>query len=284
MIFLGTGAAEMYPNPFCDCKTCERARREGAIPRKRSALLLDAENLMDFGPDVPAASQMYNASLAALKNVFITHTHEDHFSAPTFEILTMTPRRWGKPINVYLSPEAYAWTKQAQENDIGGFRCLNSLLDHQAINFVVVEPYTQFTAGDVWGFTVQSNHRGCGENEFALNYRLDLPNGKRILYVTDSGLYSVDNLTALRGSHCDILVMEGTNGSRPAEDSATHLNAVHFCDNVRNMLDCGVIDRDTQVYVTHINQVNDFSHEEYQEYLDKNCVIPAVVGYDGMEI
>lgn len=27
MRFLGTGAAELYPNPYCDCEVCERARR-----------------------------------------------------------------------------------------------------------------------------------------------------------------------------------------------------------------------------------------------------------------
>ena len=39
-VFLGTGAAEMYPNPFCGCETCERARQNRET-RLRAAFLLD---------------------------------------------------------------------------------------------------------------------------------------------------------------------------------------------------------------------------------------------------
>lgn len=60
MIFLGTGAAEMYPNPFCSCEKCERV------------------TCIDFGPDVLAASQQYNAPLYDLRNIYLSHTHEDH--------------------------------------------------------------------------------------------------------------------------------------------------------------------------------------------------------------
>lgn len=68
MIFLGTGAAEMYPDPFCACERCERVRLDG------ETLLADIYTCIDFGPDVLAASQQYNAPLYDLRNIFITHT------------------------------------------------------------------------------------------------------------------------------------------------------------------------------------------------------------------
>ena len=57
MLFLGTGAAELYPNPYCNCEFCESLRQSGEAPRKRSSLLLDAHTLVDLGPDALAAAQ-----------------------------------------------------------------------------------------------------------------------------------------------------------------------------------------------------------------------------------
>ena len=75
MIFLGTGASQLIPNPFCDCRVCRYARQanDPREVRRRSALLLDAHTLIDAGPDVPAACNAYGKSLTELKSLFITH-------------------------------------------------------------------------------------------------------------------------------------------------------------------------------------------------------------------
>ena len=99
-VFLGTGAAEMYPNPFCGCETCERARRNHET-RLRAAFLLDETMMVDFGPDVCAASQHYGVPLYDVEHVLITHTHEDHFNSATFSVLTMTNMK-KTPMNVPL--------------------------------------------------------------------------------------------------------------------------------------------------------------------------------------
>ena len=88
MRFLGTGAAELYPNPYCDCEVCERARRAKEI-RLRSAFLLNEHNMVDFGVDVLAASALYDIPLYAIENVFITHTHPDHFCLDNIGAATM---------------------------------------------------------------------------------------------------------------------------------------------------------------------------------------------------
>ena len=50
MIFLGTGASEAIPNPFCTCEVCRKARtsRDHREKRGRSAFSIDEENLIDF--------------------------------------------------------------------------------------------------------------------------------------------------------------------------------------------------------------------------------------------
>ena len=57
MLFLGTGAAELYPNPYCNCEFCESLRQSGEAPRKRSSLLLDAHTLGRPAPSRRSATR-----------------------------------------------------------------------------------------------------------------------------------------------------------------------------------------------------------------------------------
>lgn len=288
MIFLGTGAAEMYPNPFCGCTVCERARAEEETPRLRSALLLDRHNLIDFGPDVLAASLLYHVPLTELENVFITHTHEDHFSLANIDVLTMTDKRtdhW--PVRFYLSARACDWLgryiRAVGPLYAGGRTDLERLMDAGRVTFQPVRPYEPFKAGGMRIFPVESNHR-VNDGEYALNYLFDRgPDGK-LLYVADAGLYNTRNLEALRGAGASRLVMEGTFGSQELDEASPHLNAAHFIIQVERFVQAGIIRPDAAVYVTHINQCNTFTQTEYQTYMESHARRRITVAYDGMEI
>lgn len=285
MIFLGTGAAELYPNPFCACETCERVRTTGEKPRKRSALLLDERTCIDFGPEVIAASQMYNAPFHSLTDIFITHTHEDHFSIPNIEVLTMTPRH-DRHIRIWMSPPAVKWVNRYMELTaelFGGACGIKRLCDNGWISFNALTPYEWHNIGDRRVFAVESNHCGYMAGEHALNYIIE-SDGRRVMYAADTGLYSEENLCALQGFGCDVLVMEGTSGSQTVVRHASHLNAEHFVENVAKFEEYGIIKPDTAVYVTHINQVNDYNHAEYQAYLDAHSRHKITVAQDGMVV
>ena len=91
MIFLGTAAGDLIPSPFCECPICAAARKSGERRHKRyhSMLLLDEENLIDFGPELGAACIEFGLSLSRLRNVFLTHFHEDHFAFSLLPLLQM---------------------------------------------------------------------------------------------------------------------------------------------------------------------------------------------------
>ena len=53
MRFMGTGAGEGVPTPFCRCRVCEHARKVGGKEiRMRSAFRVSKEMQIDFGTDI----------------------------------------------------------------------------------------------------------------------------------------------------------------------------------------------------------------------------------------
>ncbi len=283
MLFLGTGAAELFPNPYCDCEVCQRARREGAIPRKRSALLMNETTMVDFGPDVFAASQEYNASLAQVQDVFITHTHEDHFSIANIEAMTMANSRLGHfPVRFYVSEKGLAWLDRYREAvKAVGLNAMTQLEEMGRLEFHAVKPYQWFEAAGMRVFAIETNHR-AHEGEKAINYLFDRGEKGKLLYACDTGLYSKENLEALRGQAADMLIHEGTLGSLHAEKDNGHMSAENLVEQVENLMAVNALKADARIFVTHINQVQTFSHEEYQRYMSRYSQANIVVARDGM--
>ncbi|MDD4797903.1 MAG: MBL fold metallo-hydrolase, partial [Eubacteriales bacterium] len=265
---------------------CQSARQTRQTPRKRSAMLLNPQTLFDFGPDVMAASQMYDRPFHQLKRIFLTHTHEDHCCFANLEVLTMTDDWAGKRLDVYLSPAAHRWVyayldavRPVYRGDIG----LERLLHKGDIRFCPVTPYQPFTVDDLSVFAVESNHKVTASQEYALNYMVTTPEGQKVLYVCDSGLYDAKNYQALSGAALTHLVMECTFGSADLPADSTHLNAAHFVSMVGQMQQHGIVNGDTRIYATHINQVQHYNHQQLQAYMDAHSPLPVTVARDGME-
>lgn len=289
-VFLGTGAAEMYPNPFCGCETCERARRNRET-RLRAAFLLDETMMVDFGPDVPAASQHWGVPLYDVEHVLITHTHEDHFNAATFSVLTMTNMK-KKPMHFYLSAAGLAWVEQiidAQHGMNGTFGdMLSSLLAQGKIAFHALEPYQTYEIGGKKITPLKTIHRGYGAGETAQNYLIAWERGVW-LYAADTSLYGEENLTFLGDwakvhGALDTVIVEGTFGSRRLPKDSGHMDAYQLAQQMADLRRVSALDRHTRVFITHINQVQHFSHAEYQNYLQIHADANITVAYDGMRI
>lgn len=77
--FLGTAAANAFPEAFCKCRNCAQARVLGGPSlRKRSAALIDEDLQIDLGSDVMAASQMHGCPLDNVRYCLQTHPHANH--------------------------------------------------------------------------------------------------------------------------------------------------------------------------------------------------------------
>ncbi len=79
LTFLGTAAANAFPEAFCKCNNCLAARSEGGRSlRKRSAALINNDLLIDLGPDIMSASQLHQVDLTNVQYSLQTHPHADH--------------------------------------------------------------------------------------------------------------------------------------------------------------------------------------------------------------
>lgn len=287
MIFLGTGAAELIPNPFCGCRVCQNARASGdpREVRRKSALLLDTHTLIDAGADVSAACGVYGRSMTELKNLFITHMHSDHWDLSTMENLLMCQTE-PPHINLYMSVPALKGLKAWWQANLAA--CTYNDVEKQyqryrhLLSFTAVEPYQYSRTEDGLCFSaVKTNHHAEFRGETALNYVFER-NGRSMLYACDTGLYCDENYEFLSEKHLDILVLEGTFGPQEKPLDIGHMT----CRSTAIMLDrlsgAGAIDSHTKIYLSHIG--HRMTHAECSHWLRELWGENAVPAYDGMEV
>ncbi len=77
--YYGTGAAEAIPAIWCDCDTCERARKKGGRNiMSRSQQTIDDKILIDFSADT-FMHITKGLPIRQIHTCIITHNHSDHF-------------------------------------------------------------------------------------------------------------------------------------------------------------------------------------------------------------
>jgi phosphoribosyl 1,2-cyclic phosphate phosphodiesterase len=244
--FLGTGAAEAIPDPFCRCRVCEIARRErGAHIRARSAALVNDDILIDMGPDLLTSANKAGAYLGGLKALLVTHRHDDHWlpgnlywRKPGF---TPTPT---EPMTVYAPADALA-----------------DITDElaESANFT----WKSVTAGDTWDVgsykitAIPATHGG-GYLE-PLLYVIE-QDGRRCFYSTDTAPMSEAAYEMLRTfGPMGLIALDATTGDQPGGDG--HHSFEAFLETRTRLIAEGVmVPGQTQLYAHH------FSHNGHMTY------------------
>ena len=284
MIFLGTGAAEMIPDPFCGCDVCRYARSHPEEQRLRSSFMIDENTLIDIGPDVFSSSMKSGVNLNSLKNILLTHTHEDHFCIDNLNVINCNIPKPKNMFTVHLSPEGYEFvmsmTKVMKEINQNPMSCV----DKGFYNYEVHKPFEEFRMDGKTVFPVVGFHNGRGKNEKAFNYRIKDEKGT-LLYALDTGVYSEETIEALSGVPVDILVMDATFGSCRMDSECTHLDAYTFVSQLERLVRAGTVTSETRIFASHINHYNRWKHNEYEKFLKESCPgLNITVARDGMVI
>lgn len=265
LTFLGTGAAEGIPSPFCDCPTCGHARVNGGRNiRKRQSVLINDNLLIDLGPDIFASCAQLGLSLCQVDYLLITHSHLDHFDpanlklrAKPFRLATDLPA-----MTMVAGPSV--WTKW---DESGGS-------DQQAgISRVPILPGRSITLGPYSVHSVEATHNSrIGD---AMNYVIG-DGTTTLLYASDSGLYSDPVWKELEGLVFDAVVLEGTIWNRPS--GKEHLNEGDFLLMLERLREIGAVSNQTVVIATHFSHQGAGPHEEIEEKVKR---LGGVCAFDG---
>ncbi len=265
--FLGTAASEGFPGLFCNCAVCAEARRLGGKNlRLRSALLVNDDLLVDFGPDLLAASQQLNLNLWKVRTGLITHTHEDHF-APDHFFLRSQPFGGGANIPVM---RLYGSRDVATELTAKGLDMVQARLEFRAVS--------AFESWQDNGYTFSAFRAYHAIDHLdALFYSIS-DDKHSILYATDTGYFPEDTWQALRGQTFDTLILEETVGTGSYDQ---HLSFETFLQVLNRIRAEGMLRPGARVLAHHFSHAHNPLHAELNAFFAPHGVEAA---YDGMEV
>ncbi len=276
--FLGTAAANAFPEAFCKCRHCEQARElGGASLRKRSSVLINDDLLIDLGPDIMAASQAHGCSLTNVSYCLQTHPHADHLDLS--HLLSRSPEYGavGAPcLHFYASPETLQRAAQTFERDLEGYGFLSQEAEERLnLRIHSIEPLTPFSVGRYRVTAFPANH---APTMGAMLYAVEA-DGKSIFYGVDTA--SLFESTWQVFYRCqmrfDVVILDHTYG--PNQQGSDHLSAHQVIDHVARMRSEGLLTHSARAFATHIAHEGNLVHPELVDFAKQHGY---EVAYDGL--
>lgn len=278
--FLGTAAANAYPEAFCRCENCERARSLGGPSlRKRSAALINDDLLIDLGPDIMTASNQHGRPLTGVRYCLQTHAHADHLDPSHF--LSRSPGYGvvGAPrLHFYASPGTLQWTAQLLERDCAPLSFLD-LEVGECLNLQVhpIEAFQTIVFGRYRVTAFPANHDPAVE---PLLYAVETE-GRSIFYGVDTANLAEE---AWRGMHqrrmrLDLVILDHTYG--PDESGSDHLSAHQVIEQVARMREEGLLAPGARALATHIAHEGNPVHPELAAFAARHGY---EIAYDGLTV
>lgn len=253
---LGTGSADGWPNPFCECLSCRTELSRGRS-RGCSSALVDDCILIDCGPTAPAAAARAGVSLEPVEHVLLTHGHPDHL-APAF----LLSRQWIPDLaalHVWGPPSAI---------DL----CRDWLGPTAGIHLHSITPGDEHDlATSVGTYIVRvidaAHHHGDGDvlAQEAVLYDITAPlatapgvaasPAARLLYATDTGPLTATQLEPLRARDFDLVLIDATFGS-VTDHGTGHLDFETLPTVLADLDSVGAISARSDVVATHLSHHN----------------------------
>jgi len=276
--FLGTAAANAFPEAFCKCKNCEQARLLGGNSlRKRSSLLVNDDLLIDLNPDIMAAAQNHGCTLTNVRYCLQTHSHADHFDLS--HLLSRSPEygTLGTPIlNFYASAETLGKAAEIFERDLADYSLLSPEAEVRLkLKLHRIEPLQPFSMGNYRIVAFPANHApGMGALLFAVE-----ENGRSIFYGTDTASLFEETWQAFHQFQMkfDLVILDHTYG--PSQPGSDHLSAHQVIEHVQRMRSEGLLKSNGRAFATHIAHEGNPAHPELAAFAAEHGY---EVAYDGL--
>jgi phosphoribosyl 1,2-cyclic phosphate phosphodiesterase len=276
--FLGTGAANAFPEAFCSCNNCQRARVLGGPSlRKRSAVLIDRELLIDLGPDVMSAANQHICPLTQVQYCLQTHPHADHLDTSHF--LSRSPGYGvvGAPrLHFYASAPTLRAAAKLLERDFAPASFLDPEIgDLLNLSLHPIEAFKPFQAGSYHVTPFPASH---DPEMGSLLYAIE-GDGQTIFYGTDTAALSEAVWEGFRRFKLrfNIVMLDHTYG--PEQEGSDHLSAHQFIEHTTRMRAEGMLAEEARLLATHI------AHEgnpPYPELAAFAAEYGYEIAYDGL--
>ena len=247
--FFGTGALDSF-------RIKNKLSKEY---RRFSTLLIDEKIIIDPSEDIFEFIESFSLQgiLDDVKDVFITHSHIDHFSISAIERLASD-----SPIRVFASA--------AMKDEI---------LSIKNVEYIELYPFALQKIGKYAVLPLPANHKTDIPTETTLNYVIECDE-KKIFYGLDGAFVNPSAMEILGQITLDAIVLDCALGTDEySAKSANHNNL----DMVRTIYDIfvssGTANDSTKFILSHIPALKKrFMHEEMCEAtLDS----PFKIAYDG---
>ena len=279
LTYLGTAAAEGLPAVFCNCPVCRQAARLGGRNiRTRSQSLVNRDLLIDLPTDTYLHKLQNGLDLSAVKYVFVTHWHMDHFYPQELTV------RGSYYSHGMVSPELEIYCAaetRAQFEKVSWEANPETL---SALHFHILRAFQPVRAGEYTVTPLPANHMHELESNGKPHpyFYLIEAEGRRLLYAHDTGLFLPEVWDFLKDrGPIQLVSLDGTSGLRECGPKAGHMG---LPDNIRvreKLLEMGVCDGETKFILNH------FSHNGgmvYDEYAPLAAEKGFAVSYDGMAV
>ena len=280
LTFLGTSAANAYPEAFCRCHNCQRARLLGGPSiRKRSAVLFGDDLLIDLGPDIMTASNLHGHPLTNVRYCLQTHAHADHLD--TSHLLSRSPGYGvvGAPrLHWYASPGTLRQAARLLERDCAPDGLLDPDMGERLnVQIHPIEALQSFTAGRYRVTAFPANHD---------------PEVDPLLYAVQVDgyclFYGADTATLPEGTwqgfhqhelRFDLVILDHTYG--PGKSGQDHLSAQQFIGHIARMRAEGLLTDRARVLATHIAHDANPAHPELVAFAAAHGY---EIAYDGLTV
>ncbi len=278
--FLGTSAANAFPEAFCRCPNCEQARALGGPSlRKRSAALVNDDLLIDLGPDIMAASALHGRPLTRVRYCLQTHAHADHLDSS--HLLSRSPAYGviGAPrLNLFASGATLRAAAQLLEQDCEPAGLLDPATGERLnLQLHTVEALQTFAAGPYQVTAFPANHDPRVES---LLYAIEAE-GHCLFYGADTAALPEETWRAFHrlGMCFDLVILDHTYG--PEQPGSDHLSAQEVAEHVARMREEGLLADGARALATHIAHEGNPPHPELAAYAARHGY---GVAYDGLTV
>lgn len=266
--FLGTAAAEGFPNVFCRCQACQDSRKaKGRNIRTRSSVIIDDAWRVDYPPDAYYQALRDEIDMSKVNHLLLTHTHYDHLCAGDL-LSRMEGFAHGveEPLNIY-------------GNDLALHQCKVGFSEESGIQkqFIMkrLVPFEAFWIGQAKITPLLADH---DPRETCLLFFIE-KDGKHLLYGNDSGWFPEKTWDWLAGKRIDMAILDCTVGQNGNAKSRNHMSVETVIEVQKKFQAWNKDNSNTQIIATH------FSHNcglLYQDLVEIFEPYGIEVAYDGL--